>query len=260
MTTRAPTLFFVALVAACGDDGGAQASTTGTTGSTGGSTGTVTADGSGSGSAEASSTAGTSTAGSSGTADSSGSTGAPQGPPCAAEDDCFGDTPHCDAALGVCVGCGNDDECRGETLCDVATGQCRDCVTDADCDPEAPICDFDVSGQCTASCTADADCANTGGPDKCDTTRGVCVDCTGNGQDCTFCELVTYSCVGCLVDGDCPPAAPLCSPSLECSPMCTADDNCPSNLVCDPDSLRCVECFANLHCPGEICQPNFTCG
>ncbi len=179
--------------------------------------------------------------------------------PCTGEDDCFGDTSHCDVASGVCAGCAGDDDCRGSLKCDTAAGVCRDCVTDADCRPAAPVCDA-VSGQCTAQCSTDVDCASTGGPSVCDTPRGVCVDCTGPGKPCAFCELDTYSCVGCLVDADCPPTFPLCGPAYECSSECHSDGDCPGELHCEPASLRCVECVTNLHCPGEICQASYTCG
>ena len=180
------------------------------------------------------------------------------GTPCASEDDCFGATSHCDTARGVCTGCSNDDDCRGALKCDTATGICRDCVTDADCFPTAPRCDA-VSGQCTASCSTNADCAGTQGPIMCDTARGVCVDCTTTIGTC-FCELVTFSCVGCLQDSDCPATEPFCGPAHECSPSCSADTDCPAGLHCDSASERCVECAKNAHCPLEICQANYTCG
>ena len=178
---------------------------------------------------------------------------------CTSEDDCTGAKSHCDTARGTCTGCTNDDDCRGPLKCDTATGICKDCVGAADCRPSAPVCDS-VSGQCTANCSADADCAATGGPSKCDRARGVCVDCIGPNQPCRFCELETFSCVGCLTDADCPASAPFCGPALECSPNCTSDDDCPGDLHCDPKTSRCLECATNAHCPGEVCQPNFTCG
>jgi hypothetical protein len=241
---RAAFLGVLTCLTACTGDGGADGEGTGTAGTSGTET-----DESGSESGSS---------GSSGDETDATSDGGPDGPPCASEDDCTGDLAHCDLEHGVCTGCTTDEDCRGETLCDTATGICRDCVDDDDCDPEAPTCDA-VSGQCTAVCESDQDCSGTGGPDKCDTDRGVCVDCVGNGQDCTFCELETYSCVGCLSDEDCPMNAPFCGPSLECSPACTSDDEC-GDLFCDPTSERCVECWLNQHCPGEICQANYTCG
>jgi hypothetical protein len=101
----------------------------------------------------------------------------------------------------------------------------------------------------------------TGGPDACDVERGVCVDCTGPGQPCPFCELDTYSCVGCLVDADCPSDQPTCGPSYECSAVCESDEDCAADdLFCDPATQLCVECWKNAHCPGETCQRDFTCG
>lgn len=178
---------------------------------------------------------------------------------CTSEDECTGATPHCDLAAGRCVGCADDDDCRGALRCDVATGVCRDCVTDDDCGGTRPICDR-VSGQCTDDCATSADCALTGGPRTCDTMRGVCVDCIGNGMPCEFCELVTFSCVGCLTDDDCPASEPFCGPSYECSPECAGGGDCPPGLSCDPVSARCLECVTNADCPGEVCQVDHTCG
>lgn len=181
------------------------------------------------------------------------------GASCASEDDCFGPTPHCDTAKKTCVGCALDSDCRGGLFCDTKTGTCHDCVTDAHCSAPTPKCDS-VSGQCTATCTADGDCASTLGKGKCDPTRHVCVDCIGNGMSCKFCETVTFSCVGCLKDADCPSSAPFCGPSLDCTAHCTSDSNCSGGLHCDPITTFCVECATNKHCPGHVCQPNHTCG
>lgn len=179
--------------------------------------------------------------------------------PCTSDDECFGATSHCDTANGVCVGCKSTADCLGSLKCDTATGICRDCVTNSDCPQNAPICD-PVSQQCSAECTTNADCSGTGGPSTCDTTRGRCVDCIGNGMPCQFCELGTYSCVGCLVDADCPQSAPKCGPSYECTPACTTDNDCPAGLFCDTATQACVECVTNAHCGGETCQTNYTCG
>jgi Cys-rich repeat protein len=181
------------------------------------------------------------------------------GPPCSSEDDCGAATAHCDMDSGRCTGCTTDDDCRGELLCDTATGICRDCVDDGDCDGDRPTCDR-VSGQCSAECTSDADCAANDGPHTCDTTRGRCVDCIGNGMPCEFCELETYSCVGCLTDDDCSSDEPYCGPSHECSPECADDGDCSNDLVCDAATSRCVECATNADCPGEVCQRDYTCG
>jgi hypothetical protein len=186
-------------------------------------------------------------AGAAGAAGAAGSAAGAAGAPdasCASEDDCFGATSHCDTAAGVCVGCSSDADCRGALKCDTATGVCRDCVTEAHCGGPRPICDA-VSGQCTASCASTVDCLGTGGPMVCDTARGVCVDCIGSIGGCT-CELVTYSCVGCLEDADCPPGEPFCGPSHECSAACSSDAECSGGLFCDLASERCVECAKNL--------------
>jgi Cys-rich repeat protein len=214
--------------------------------------------GGGSGTAGSSGT----TAGTNGASGNAGSSGGTAGSArCGSEDDCSAALPHCDTASGACTGCRSDDDCRGALFCDTGNGICRDCVTNAHCGGTRPICDA-ISGQCTVQCTSDADCAATRGPSKCDTTagRGVCVDCIGPNQPCEFCETVTFSCVGCLVDGDCPASAPFCGPSKECSPACTSANDCPGQLFCDPKSSRCLECVTNAHCPGEVCQTDYTCG
>ncbi len=143
--------------------------------------------------------------------------------------------------------------------CEVATGICRDCVTNDHCGGPVPVCDA-TSGQCTTTCAQTQECFGTGGPNICDTGRGVCVDCSASGNLCQYCETETFSCVGCLLDADCPPSSPFCGPSFECTPSCMGDGDCPSGLFCEPGSSRCVECAKNLHCPGEVCQGDFTCG
>lgn len=250
---------------ACGDDGSpADTDTRGTTGSSSGQTtssGGPTGSGSGSSSGSSSggdSSVGTSSSSSSGPpADSSGTdTGGDAA--CSTPDECGGATPACDAEAGTCTGCTSDDDC-GQIFCDVATGSCRDCVTEEHCEPNAPVCD-PVSGQCTALCESNLDCATTGGPSVCNPELGVCTDCIGNGMPCQYCELDTYSCVGCLEDADCPVIAPFCGPSFECSDTCRTDDDCLGGLHCDPVTSLCAECVTNEHCPGEICQENLTCG
>ena len=244
LTTRSValvgSLFFGFAALACSD----AESSAGTVGGAGGSAGTGGAGGSAAGTSGG-------VGGSAGTAGVGGTSGTTTA--CKSEDDCFGPTAHCDVAKGTCTGCRTNDDCRGALFCDTTTGICRDCVSNSDCGGGRPTCDR-VSGQCTIQCSSDADCANTGGPTKCDTSagRGVCVDCTGNNQNCRFCETKTFSCVGCLADSDCPAAAPFCGPSFECSPSCTVDNDCPAGLHCDPKTSRCLECATNAHCPGEV--------
>jgi hypothetical protein len=180
---------------------------------------------------------------------------------CTSIDQCFGATPRCDPTTHACAGCQSDSDCRGALHCDPASHECRDCVTDQHCtDPALPYCD-PVSRQCSNHCTSDADCPTGAGvPHHCHPTLHVCVDCyLGPHCGAGFCETMTFSCVGCLKDGDCPSTAPMCGPSFTCTPSCTSTAMCPLGSVCDPAKGLCVECATNQDCPGGICQPSHTC-
>ncbi len=178
---------------------------------------------------------------------------------CTTYDDCGGAAVTCDITARTCSGCKTDADCRGGLKCETATGLCRDCVTDADCADPVPVCSR-VSWNCTARCTKDADCPQGGYPNKCHTGMGICLDCTGNGMNCKYCELETYSCVGCLLDSHCPASKPKCGPSYLCTPACATDAQCPPGLFCHPGMQVCLECVTNKHCRGGFCQPDWTCG
>jgi len=244
----APVFALALLAQGCGDEGASAPGGLRDAGADGAAVGTGGTDGAGGESGAAGGAAGT-----------PGSGGTPSTGACTSDDECSGATSHCDTANGTCTGCASDADCLGSLHCDAPSGECRDCVTDDHCGGPVPVCD-PVSRQCSKACTSDADCATTGGPMKCDTQRGRCVDCTGNGQPCPFCELDTYSCVGCLVDTDCPAARPFCGPSYECTGECNADSDCTGGLFCHIGLHRCVECATNAHCGGETCQVDFTCG
>lgn len=181
------------------------------------------------------------------------------GTPCTSGLQCTGSTPACDTMKGVCVGCRDDNDCAS-LVCDTKSGECRDCVTNMNCSNPLPVCDM-TTRQCTATCMTDQDCPQGGStPHHCHPTLKVCVDCY-QGSHCGtgFCETVTYSCVGCLKDANCP-MMQTCGPSLECTPKCMTDQNCPNGLHCDTKASACVECVTNKDCPGGICQTNKTCG
>ena len=192
-------------------------------------------------------------------------TSASAGVPCQNDGACAGATPHCDLARGVCAGCATDRDCRRHLVCEPVSGECRDCVTDANCPPDGPLCDA-PSKQCTKTCADSSQCFDpTVGPNYCDLTLGRCFDCGQGGVGCQhaerpLCEFVTRSCVQCLSDADCTPAAPSCGPSGQCSPPCVSTAACPTGLVCDVHQALCVECVTNRDCGRLTCQPNQTCG
>jgi hypothetical protein len=185
---------------------------------------------------------------------------ASSGTPCTSAGDCSGKTPACDTMKGTCTGCRDDNDCAS-LHCDTMTGECRDCVDNQHCMNPLPLCDT-TTQQCSKACMTDQDCPQGGStPHRCHPMLKVCVDCY-QGQHCGsgFCETVTFSCVGCLKDTDCPMINPVCGPSLDCGPKCTTDQNCPNGLHCDTTKSACAECVTSKHCPGGICQTNQTCG
>ncbi|MEZ4302001.1 MAG: isopeptide-forming domain-containing fimbrial protein, partial [Polyangiaceae bacterium] len=123
--------------------------------------------------------------------------------------------------------CTSDDECSGETPhCDLPTHTCVPCASDADCkDPSAPACQPNGScGECSA--TNDVLCVDD--TPVCDTMSGTCVLCT---------NMDPSACIG-SQDG------PQCvggSIGVHCG--CFEDKDCgdaQSGLVCDPQKEICI--------------------
>lgn len=86
-------------------------------------------------------------------------------------------------------------------------------------------------------CVTDADCAKDPKGDVCNTDTG--------------------DCVGCLPSNDTCPVGKYCNPSTEqCEVGCTDDSDCnpANNLLCNPQTHKCVGCVEDTSCPlGSIC-------
>jgi hypothetical protein len=64
----------------------------------------------------------------------------------------------------------------------------------------------------------------------------------------------------CTVDGDCPPATPVCRPSSGLCIRCASDDDCAGAAAapaCDMTTGRCVSCTSDVRCaaPTPRCNP-----
>lgn len=163
---------------------------------------------------------------------------------CASDAECTGVLPHC-GTDGTCTECSDDAHCAAPLpIC--RNGRCNRCQSSTDCPSNAlPSCqhsgcnrctsDFSCSGSytcetgafigriCTTGCTADGDC---------DAARGeICI-----GSQCRQC----------MVDTDCPAAAPHCDAG-NCYECLVAAD-CPSPLICDTGNGRCIPCAVSADC------------
>lgn len=87
------------------------------------------------------------------------------------------------------------------------------CTSALDCPPNF----FCVNGSCK-ECLENADCVGNATRKFCETTRGVCVVCT--------------------VNGDCPTATPYCRGNAACV-QCLTNANCPTGQVCN-SSGTCI--------------------
>lgn len=135
---------------------------------------------------------------------------------CVADDQCSGDRPRCDLAIGRCVACGLDADCKSGEKCERSTRRCaRDCNADAACPSDTPVCDL-ARGICVACTPTSAACAT----DRFCDVGGRCAECASD-THCTGekrrCDPLAGACVACLVSSDCPASAPHCDPAkLEC--------------------------------------------
>jgi hypothetical protein len=121
-----------------------------------------------------------------------------------------------DAAADVAVHADADADAKGPV--DEADGGCPDCILDSlHCDPG--------SRQCVA-CVVNA---------QCNKPRGIC-------------DQSSHRCVECEHTDDCPnyPAF-VCSPTLDCVPVCMTDADCPPSEQCGPQGI-CVECLYSQDC------------
>jgi hypothetical protein len=87
---------------------------------------------------------------------------------CFDTDDCFGETPACNPTRRVCTCTTSSCASTERPRCETAIGICVECVGDGDCKGDRHRC---VRGECS-HCTVDADC----GGRRCDPVRHDCVD------------------------------------------------------------------------------------
>ena len=146
-----------------------------------------------------------------------------------------------------------DDDCDGETDEDCGDAcapiqEANDCLptcaSNADCPPQYPVCAAAFDGCCSACVRPEAEC---GTDDECPAGE-ICVEMSCELPDEPSCEDVweEQGCLPtCATDADCPPDA-RCVESFDgcCTAclrpeLCTADDECPADHVCDSGS--CVE-------------------
>lgn len=124
-------------------------------------------------------------------------------------------------------GCTGNGDCAGDPggeICDPDTGECVDCTPADDPCPEGNYCDPGTN-DCTPGCVADDDC----------------------GGDLT-CNLDNNTCVGCLVDAECPLGS-VCDDTGTCVPGCTDMQACQDGLACC--SGQCFDILTDEdHCGG----------
>ena len=91
-----------------------------------------------------------------------------------------------------------------------------------------------AGGPVVPDCETSAACEST--PDRpiCDAANGVCVACLPDGDQCADGEY-------CAVDGT-------------CQTGCSETADCPTELICDPNTHLCVGCVIHDDCPtGTLC-------
>lgn len=97
----------------------------------------------------------------------------------------------------------------------------------------------------------------------CEPSTGRCVECL-SASHCDpplTCDLKAHECsVPCTKDGDCPrDGPPRCSTTRGVCVECQDDSNCdsPTERFCEPETLRCVGCIVDAHCPAQagLCDP-----
>jgi hypothetical protein len=110
----------------------------------------------------------------------------------------------CDTNAGLCVDCVTDGDCPSTTgICDTSDNTCKECVTDSNCPFSKPNCN--LANSTCYQCFDDTECSGIRG--ICDIPNETCVQCFNDshcGGSTPFCsDTNNFSCVECLVDGDC---------------------------------------------------------
>jgi len=130
------------------------------------------------------------------------------------------------------------------------------CGASTDClDPARPVCDTST-GVCVQCTPTEGDC---GHGKYCDATTHTCEAGCADDSGCTggsglHCDPATHQCVGCVTDDQCPLGS-ICSSSA-CVPGCTQQHGCPNPETCcgtscvdlTSDPAHCGDC--NMQCPG----------
>ena len=146
---------------------------------------------------------------------------------CASSDDCTGELPACDTALGYCVGCVTDDDCGDNAVCEDAA--------------------------CTFFCETDLACA---ADEFCDVPTGVCLDreCA-SAADCSggfTCD--DYRCVP-IDDIICTPDAARCSDDGGAVFTCNGDGTVEAESACGTEQV-CIDGDGGAACLDVVCTPN----
>ncbi len=173
-----------------------------------------------------------------------------------------GENPHEFRIFEPSGACGVDGDCLPPEICDREAGQCRVppdvCGRDADC-PQDRVCQ---GGECRfrpSTCAEDADC----GPGRvCE--AGICVgrpECVAD-ADCPGGRCAPPG--RCVFDEPCPGGCPAGFECVdnECVDPSACGGGCPDGQRCHPELERCVECFADGHCPADrhcTLAPDFAC-
>lgn len=138
--------------------------------------------------------------------------------------------------------CAGSNECVGEQpFCDPTTARCVECLLPGHCET-GQTCDT-LRGECENACTSDAEC-NSGDTKRCDTARGVCVECL-SGSDCSsgsepFCILPSGRCRQCRTDLDCTDSGkPYCPPLTHECGECLVNEHCNDGKLCDLGDYQC---------------------
>lgn len=104
-------------------------------------------------------------------------------------------------------------------------------------------------------CSASSDCAGNPDGEVCDTSAGVCVECTPDEDICPdgqYCTSLNECDVGCTNEDDCP-GVTVCNPNLNICVNCAIDTDCPVGSICVASS-----CIPGCS-PMQPCQPGATC-
>lgn len=153
----------------------------------------------------------------------------------------------------LCAGCGGTASCPPGSGWDSAMGRCVALPGDGGL-ADAGVADAAADGDLVDASVLELGPDDAGrdlgggldlggpdeGPDGGEACGGAC------GGASPVCEPLTDTCVACIVDDNCPAAAPRCNDANECV-GCLSHADCQGGR-CDPAAARCVECLTNADC------------